>query len=171
MPVSKEIPVHIIACAGLVVRDDQVLLVHVPRRGWVFPGGQMEMGETPYQAVTREILEEAGVRARVRFLAGVWSSLSRRKGYGPWEGQTLPPIVNLDFVCEYIGGEPKISDETDDVRWASREEALSLCTSPSYHKRLEIMLESKGEPVFMEGRLNQEGEVDWRAAEDGFSEA
>jgi 8-oxo-dGTP diphosphatase len=38
---------HFVSVAGLVVNDkSEVLLVKNPRRGWEFPGGMVESGET-----------------------------------------------------------------------------------------------------------------------------
>lgn len=54
-------PVHIVSAAGLVRRGDEVLLVRSPRRGWEFPGGQVEQGESVLAALHREIWEETGV--------------------------------------------------------------------------------------------------------------
>ncbi len=39
---------------------DQWLLTRHPRRGWEFPGGKVEDGETPEEAATREVEEETG---------------------------------------------------------------------------------------------------------------
>ena len=61
-------PTH---AGGVVVRRDaaepRFLLVTARRQGglWVFPKGHIEPGETPEQAATREVLEEAGVEAVV----------------------------------------------------------------------------------------------------------
>ena len=165
MPRSKEIPVHVIACAGLVRKGDQVLLVHSDHRGWEFPGGQMEQGETPYQAVLREILEESGVTAKVVKLVGIYSSLSKRLGYGPWEGKIHPPVLNLDFVCDYVSGEPKVSDETDAARFVSRQEALNMVTYPSYIDRLQNMLDEPDVPVFKAGWKDAQGDIHWFDAE------
>ena len=57
--------------AGVVFRDGAVLLTQRPPRAehaglWEFPGGKIEAGETPEQAVVREIHEELGVAARPR---------------------------------------------------------------------------------------------------------
>ncbi len=39
-------PRHIVAVAGLISNDNgEILLVRSPRRGWEFPGGQVEEGE------------------------------------------------------------------------------------------------------------------------------
>ncbi|MFN2471526.1 MAG: NUDIX hydrolase [Gaiellaceae bacterium] len=52
--------------AAAVVLDDtgRVLLVHhaYGLRRWSLPGGAIEPGETPREAVLRETLEETGVR-------------------------------------------------------------------------------------------------------------
>ncbi len=39
-------PTHIIAAAGIVINEkDEVLMVKTHNSGWVFPGGQVEVGE------------------------------------------------------------------------------------------------------------------------------
>ncbi|NPA75947.1 MAG: NUDIX domain-containing protein [Euryarchaeota archaeon] len=50
---------------GIVMRGREFLMVFNPRRGWEFPGGRVEPGEQPEDAVQRELLEEAGVVGRV----------------------------------------------------------------------------------------------------------
>lgn len=45
-------PTHIIAGAGVVLNDkDEVLMVKTYNAGWVFPGGQVEVGENVIDAV------------------------------------------------------------------------------------------------------------------------
>lgn len=43
---GRVIPTHIIAVAGIVINDkDEILMIKNHRRGWEFPGGQVEVGE------------------------------------------------------------------------------------------------------------------------------
>ena len=59
-------PTHIIATAGIVINEkDEVLMVKTHNYDWVFPGGQVEVGENVIDALKREIMEEAGVDIEV----------------------------------------------------------------------------------------------------------
>jgi 8-oxo-dGTP pyrophosphatase MutT (NUDIX family) len=90
---------------ALIVRDDTVLLGHrMDHDLWVFPGGTVESGESPWDAVVREAAEEVGVHASVIRLLGV-----------AW--QPGPNELVFDFLCA-AEGEPKpCLEEIDDVGW------------------------------------------------------
>ena len=49
-------------------------------------------------------------------------------------------VVNIDFVCKAIGGQLSISDESLEVMWVKKEDALGMVTFPLTRKRLENML-------------------------------
>ena len=145
---SRELPNHLVAACGLVRRDGRVLLIRNRLRGWELPGGTMEQGETVTEALKREIYEESGILCEPEQLAGVYQNLTLKDGYGPLEGMKVPPVVNLAFLCRYTGGEPSVSDEAEDVRWVSPEEAVRMVTHPLYAKRLADLLEAGEAVVF-----------------------
>jgi len=54
---------------GIVIKEDKVLIIQRSKEekgsnntklSWVFPGGEIEKGESPEQAVVREVMEETG---------------------------------------------------------------------------------------------------------------
>ena len=61
-------PARIRVVAAVVWREGRLLFTQRPPGGpiglqWEFPGGKIEPGETPEQAVRREVAEELGVEA------------------------------------------------------------------------------------------------------------
>ena len=104
-------PTHIVAVGGIVEDGNgNILLVKTRNGGWVFPGGQVEVGENLPDALIREIKEESGIDVTVSKLIGVYSNTAIHKWY---DGVTdVPTKVILDFTCELVGGELAISGET-----------------------------------------------------------
>ena len=100
---------------GAVFRDGEILLVREPD-GWSLPGGWADVGETPAEAVAREVLEESGYATRaVRLLA----LLDRdRQGYPPHPWHIWKAI----FLCELVGDEQQqLGSETDEARFFARD--------------------------------------------------
>ncbi len=119
------LPTHIVATGGLVKNNkEEILLVKNPRKGWEFPGGIVEEGETVPEALIREIKEEAGVDVEIINIVGIYSNTKKKKGYNGVK--EIPTIVNIDFICKYKGGELRTSDESLEVKWFTKEEALKI---------------------------------------------
>ncbi|MEO0323380.1 MAG: (deoxy)nucleoside triphosphate pyrophosphohydrolase [Myxococcota bacterium] len=60
----------LVVAAAVAVRQDRVLVTQRPPKAhlagaWEFPGGKLEAGESPEQALVRECQEEIGVPVRV----------------------------------------------------------------------------------------------------------
>ena len=136
-------PLHIVAAAGYVEDGNgNLLLVKLPHRGWDTPGGQIEIGESIEEGVLREILEESGITASVRCLAGVYSNVGQHLFY---DGVThVPTKVMLDFICDYIDGEPRASDETSEAIWVPKKEVMQHLTHPVMKFRFEKILNFEG---------------------------
>jgi len=124
---------HFVSVAALVTNEQgQILLVKSPWRGWEYPGGLIEPGETFQEALHREVREEAGVEIEITGFVGICKNVER-------------DIVNIDFTARYVGGELQTSEESTEVIWASPQEAMELITFPLTKKRLQNMLSGKEE--------------------------
>jgi 8-oxo-dGTP pyrophosphatase MutT (NUDIX family) len=136
-------PTHIVAAAGYVEdKNGNILLIKTHNRGWDATGGQIEIGENLEEAVLREILEESGIRASVRCLIGIYSNVGQHLDY---DGVTnVPTKVLFDFICDYIGGQPTISDESSEVIWVPKKEVMNYITAPVLRFRFQKLLEFDG---------------------------
>jgi 8-oxo-dGTP diphosphatase len=141
---NQNYPVHIVAVAAFVTNSQgRVLMIKSPRRDWEFPGGQVEESETLTHALEREVFEETGMIIQPVSLVGIYSNTRR------------PSLLMLDFFCEYVSGEPKTSEESLQVEWVDRDQALARVKRPSIRGRLKNMLEFSGEITYRRILLTQ----------------
>jgi 8-oxo-dGTP diphosphatase len=107
------------AAGGVVVRGGQVALVHRPRYDdWTLPKGKLDPGESFEEAAVREVEEETGVRAR----------LVRELGTTNYEVKGRPKVVQYWLMDVEHEGPFVPNDETDELRWVARDEALRMLT-------------------------------------------
>lgn len=156
---TRNLPLHFISVAGLVYKDNKVLLIKSNRRGWEIPGGVLEQGEDILEGLKREIFEESGIIVEPENLVGIYQRLNSKEGYGPLEGMVLPPTVNITFICKYVDGIETVSDESIEVGWFTPDIAKEKIAAPDIKKRVEDMLEFDGKQHFstfenMDGKIN-----------------
>lgn len=145
---SNQFPVHFVSAAGVVFKENKVLLIRSDRRGWEFPGGIVEQGESVLDGLKREILEESGIVSEPVYLTGIYQNVAFKQGYGPLEGMKLPTSVNLVFRCRYVSGTETISDESREVGWFTPDEVLKMITQAYLKKEFEDAVEEKGKMHF-----------------------
>lgn len=111
---------------GVVIRGGKVLLArHTYGAGkgrLIIPGGYLQKGETPEQAVEREILEETGITVKPVSVIGM------RFNMHDWY---------IAFRAEYISGtERSDGDENSEVLWLDAHDALTRGDVPDLSKKL-----------------------------------
>ena len=120
---------------GVLVRDGRVLLGHRhPGRQWYpdcwdLPGGHVEVGESPEQALVRECREELGIDVT-----------SAR----PLDWRLSDPaLAGHPFAVGAWRGEPTNTapDEHDQLAWFRVDELAGLfLADPRYHQWLAVLL-------------------------------
>lgn len=121
--------VTVIPVAAAVVRkgDRFLLAQRMPNKQfanqWEFPGGKLEAGETPQQALERELYEELGVHARAGNVL-----------YVSQNGQYLV----LFYEAELLEDAMRFM-EVQDARFVTMEEARAMELPPSDREAMENM--------------------------------
>jgi mutator protein MutT len=119
--------VHIVVAAALH-RDKRVLLCHrAPTRRWFpevwdFPGGHVEPGEVPVDALARELLEELGIEVQELRPDPLITKVNDQLDLTVW-------------VCTAWGGllENRQPAEHDDLRWFTQADLADLpLADPAY---------------------------------------
>src|SRR5258708_6502707 len=104
------------AVAVILNPAGEVLLQRRSDNGqWGLPGGAIDPGEEPADAVIREVREETGLDVLPERIVGVYSGPDHLITY-PNGDQAM--IVSVTFACRPIGGEARVNDdESLEVRY------------------------------------------------------
>ncbi|MFI2226381.1 NUDIX hydrolase [Streptomyces fradiae] len=120
-----------LAAYAVCIEDGRVLLArHVTPEGgsnWTLPGGRVEHGEDPFDAVIREVAEETGCKAVVERLLGVDSRVipaAERNVPGDREHQN----VGIFYQVRITGGQlrPEPNGETAESVWTPIPDVVEL---------------------------------------------
>ena len=111
---------------GVVIKDGKVLLGRHTYGGGkgmlIIPGGYVNFGETPQDALIREYMEETRVKVNPTDIIGI------RFNMHDWY---------IAFRAEYVSGEATSDgDENSEVIWLAVEEALTREDVPDLTKKL-----------------------------------
>ena len=107
-----EANIVLVAACALVDADGRVLIAQRPEGKsmaglWEFPGGKIEAGETPEDAVIRELREELGVATEADCLAPLTFA-----SHGYADFHLLMPL----YICRRYRGIPQ-SHEGQALKW------------------------------------------------------
>lgn len=115
-------PATIVAVKALLLHRGKALLVKRSASDlrapglWEFAGGKLEFGETPAQALAREVQEETGLTVQPGPVLYAESFMA---------SPSLHVVVNC-FLCRSASNAVTLSFEHDDYRWVTQSQLLAL---------------------------------------------
>ena len=122
---SKRLIMKRVEVVAAVLRDDAGRVFATQRGygamkdGWEFPGGKIETGETPEEALKREIVEELNVNIAIDdFLTTV-----------EWDYETFHLTMQC-YLCHVVSGEMVLM-EHEAARWLPLKEIDSVDWLPA----------------------------------------
>ena len=92
--------------------------------GWSLPGGAIEPGETPEQAVRREVREETGILVEPREIIGVYGGRDFRYIYP--NGDEVEYLAVLYFCVPMGASLEPLDPETRSLRYFGKDEMPKL---------------------------------------------
>lgn len=122
--------------AGAIIRNEAGELLLQQRTDdhqWTLPGGAIEPGEEPAEALIREVREETGLEVVPLRLTGVYGGKERVVSYPNGDRVALIAMI---FECRVVGGRLQTDDdETLDLRYFALD-ALPETMPQRYHRMI-----------------------------------
>jgi 8-oxo-dGTP pyrophosphatase MutT (NUDIX family) len=116
---------HRVRSRGVIIHHGTLLVVKNTRGSgyYALPGGHVDVGETPYECMVRELKEELGVDAVVGRLLYVYTFVD---GEGRQSVEFIFEVTNgHDFVA-HTDKEKTHAHELSEVRWVNRTEDVHV---------------------------------------------
>jgi ADP-ribose pyrophosphatase YjhB (NUDIX family) len=106
---------------AVIFQNERLLFVKEKSDGkWALPGGWADIGYTPTEVAAKEVLEETGYKvAHFRLLA-----IFDKEKHQP--SPSVTHIYKVFIGCEIVGGEKRLSIETEDIDFFSENEIPDL---------------------------------------------
>ena len=105
--------------AGVIVNEAGLVLLQLRSDSgtWGLPGGAIDPGEEPAEALVREIREETALEIVPERIVGVYSGPDFRVRYANGDEAM---IVSITFKCRPLAGAPRVNDdESLEIRYFS----------------------------------------------------
>lgn len=116
-----------VSIKGVMTIGGRIPLLFNERQEWELPGGRLEAGEQPEQALVRELLEELNIEARVDSLLDCW--LYPIAGHGE--------VFIVAYACTVLRAEGlRFSSEHNDLRLADPAELAELAMPDGYRRAI-----------------------------------
>jgi ADP-ribose pyrophosphatase len=120
----------LVGVGAVVIENGQILMIRrskEPSKGkWSIPGGMVELGETLYEAASREVNEECSIKIRIKRVLDATDTILRDDN-----GRIKYHFILVDMLAGYVSGEVKAQSDAEECRWFTPEEIKGLDIPPS----------------------------------------
>ena len=115
---------------ALFEKDKKILLVKDPKGVWEMPGGRIEHGENPEEALKRELQEELG-----------WNNVDIKNIVDSWTfssevDDTQYHFIILTYICDSSEEKIKENEEYTEYRWVPVDEIEGLNMRDGYKETI-----------------------------------
>ena len=108
--IIREARLLVLYKTGQEVRSDPDPAVRID-----LPGGRVSFGESPVEALHREVAEETGLAIEPVGPIQTWHYVKDRF-----------QLIGIDYLCQYVSGNVMLGDEHEDFAWLTEEEVAKL---------------------------------------------
>ncbi len=124
--VEPGIPIVFVSACALVDVDNRILLAQRPQGKsmaglWEFPGGKVEEGEIPEEALIRELHEELGITT--------WQSCLAPLSFASHSYENFHLLMPL-FICRKWDGIPT-PQENQQLKWVRAKDLRQFAMPPA----------------------------------------
>lgn len=98
---------------------------------WEFPGGKVEPGEAPKEALARELREELRIRVQVHAELDSGGIATGQAGLGDGAWPIDDELELRVWFCSLVAGEPVVGETHDEVVWLDPEDLPTLDWLPA----------------------------------------
>lgn len=126
-------------CYGIVIKDGKILVSYSPKnQTYSLPGGGIEEGETPFDAIKREFMEEIGYEVvNAEHLVDVHCYWNTHAKFQYVERYTNIMLVEINEVTKV-----EAIENWHTIHWLSIDEALKILPFPYQKAGIEYYLKN-----------------------------
>lgn len=126
-----------------ILNESKVLMIHRKKswKGWAFPGGHLEDGESVIDCVKREMFEEAGVVLENLIFKGItniYNTVNHKRH------------IIYNFECNKYAGKITTHCDEGELRWINISEIKKLPLAEGMEYRIPLFFKDKMQELYIE---------------------
>lgn len=146
----KNYPKLNMGVGGVVLRNNSEILL-IQRKSnfnvWTIPSGYMEIGETIFTTIIREIKEETNITIDPKGIIGIRQRLTEQEGNNFW----------VIVIADYLSGEVMPDNtEIDKAKFMTLSDALKNQITPATKRILKLLQNNKLQVFLPQKDLNKQ---------------